>query len=404
MKGKLIITKSKKGKFNGKIEYTKKNGKPGILIITANIFENDDLNGKNCVFLTDNGKLIKLTVDDKQIYPKAGTKILAGKKKATETDFDELFDITESCLPIDTKQAINKEIDNYALKINKGAYFDEKKEKFIFFESNKKGKSKFILPYFGNIKFEDFKSKYNKLNYDKKEITLKLSWRLTIGLGGESVYETSITLHHIYGIPYIPASAVKGVVRSYIIQELYAQNNIPEEEKEYPFVNAEYRAYQDENFCYIFGCPADFDKVIFENGKPKTKIVNGKEENTKPKTALAEIWNDRNKKFTGHIGKITFFDAFPTEEPNIEPDIMNVHYKDYYNDTSGNVPPTDYQSPNPIPFLTVKDTKFQFVIGSKKEKLDSFEINGKTIDWWLIEALKNHGIGAKTAVGYGRLS
>ncbi len=378
MKGKLIITKSKKGKFNGKIEYTKTNGKPGELIITAKIFDNDDLNGKDCNFETDKGKLIKLTVDNKQIYPKAGTKILSTKKDGIETDFDELFDISETCLPTDTKQVVNQGIDNYALKINKGAYFDEKKEKFIFFESSKRGRDKFILPYFGNIKFEDFKNKYDKLNYDKKEIPLKLSWRLTIGLGGESVYETSITLHHIYGIPYIPASAVKGVVRSYIIQEIYSKEDLH---------NAEGIAIKDKAFCDIFGCPAEL-KIKQDNGKTET--------------FRSYYTETEGKKKGDRIGKITFFDAFPTEEPKIAPDVMNVHYPDYYG--KENVPPTDYQSPNPIPFLTVKDTKFQFIIGSKKEKLDSFKIGEKTIDWWLIEALKNHGIGTKTAVGYGRLS
>jgi CRISPR-associated protein Cmr6 len=83
---------------------------------------------------------------------------------------------------------------------------------------------------------------------------------------------------------------------------------------------------------------------------------------------------------------------------------MNPHYGDYYGDTTNRVAPTDYQNPVPIPFLTVKDTNFQFIIGSKKEHLKNFEIGGKTIDVWLTEALENHGIGAKTAVGYGRMA
>ena len=49
---------------------------------------------------------------------------------------------------------------------------------------------------------------------------------MVVGLGGESVYETSITLHHIYGIPYIPASSIKGVVRSWIITEVFGEKSI----------------------------------------------------------------------------------------------------------------------------------------------------------------------------------
>jgi CRISPR-associated protein Cmr6 len=80
------------------------------------------------------------------------------------------------------------------------------------------------------------------------------------------------------------------------------------------------------------------------------------------------------------------------EPPNIEPDIMNVHYPDYY---SKNKNPTDDQNPNPIIFLTIKNTKFKFLLGSKDENL--LEKSKK----YLSESLSEHGIGAKTAVGYG---
>ena len=80
---------------------------------------------------------------------------------------------------------------------------------------------------------------------------------------------------------------------------------------------------------------------------------------------------------------------------------MNPHYPDYYGDTKGTIPPADWQSPIPIQFLTIgKATSFQFVIGVKKE---SEGILTKT-KVWLETALKEHGIGAKTAVGYGYMT
>ncbi len=391
MEGKLIITKSKKGKFNGKIEFTKANGKLGYFIITSDIFKNDELNGKNCTFERDKGALAKLIVAGKQIYPDAN-KIMRQPKRSNQTvapqnvGFEELFDAQMACLPFDTRDLLNNEyIDNYLLKINKTAYFNEEarpKSKFQFFKSSRKrGESpKFILPNFGNISFEDFKKKYEKLNYDKKTFDLKLNWRMAVGLGHESVYETSMTLHHIYGIPYIPASSLKGVVRSYIIQEVFRKDT------EEP---AEYWALQDKTFCKIFGTAKE-TKLKNKEGK-EFKVISPLIKEGKP---------------TEHSGSIIFFDAFPTQKPNIEPDIMNVHYPKYYDDKNGTVAPTDFQDPRPIPFLTVKNTPFQFVIGAKKEKLnnDNLKINEKTIDWWLEKALENHGIGAKTAVGYGRMS
>jgi len=38
--------------------------------------------------------------------------------------------------------------------------------------------------------------------------------RMIVGLGDESVLETSIMLHHTYGVPYIPGSALKGLAAS----------------------------------------------------------------------------------------------------------------------------------------------------------------------------------------------
>ncbi len=172
---------------------------------------------------------------------------------------------------------------------------------------------------------------------------------MVIGLGNESVYETSMTLHHIYGIPYIPGQAIKGVVRNYIITERFNQS---EEE-----------ALGEEWFCMMFGS-------------------------------------------SDHKGKVICFDALPLETPKIEPDVMNVHYPDYYGD---NKPPADYQNPKPIYFLTVKDTKFEFIIGIKEEdNVEIDEFSGKSIieiaEEYLTKALGVHGIGAKTAVGYGYMA
>src|SRR5579885_2650459 len=40
--------------------------------------------------------------------------------------------------------------------------------------------------------------------------------RLIVGLGIDSVIETGIALHHTYGVPYLPGSALKGLTASYM--------------------------------------------------------------------------------------------------------------------------------------------------------------------------------------------
>lgn len=335
-------------------------------------------------------------------------------------------------LPKDTRDALahsDNAFDNFSLKLNKAARFIPKHEddgnKFKFYKANR-GKVEFTpKPYFGNINFGQIADRHCRsieaLNLAVSSCKGTIDWRLIVGLGNESVYDTSMTLHHVYGIPYIPASAVKGVVRSWMITEIFSDVSADSKEKNYPLVNAEYRAYQDKGFCRIFGCPAKTRKVIFKDYEPDKE--NGKYKYKTCDTALAK----------DHQGGVCFFDAYPLSKPRIEVDIMNPHYGDYYN-LKKPEPPADYLSPNPIPFLTVGEgTKFQFFTGIKEEK-DNLAIgetsklfkdfNGEPImvrkknaselvpasgetpllyilEAWLTKALEKHGIGAKTAVGYG---
>lgn len=282
------------------------------------------------------------------------------------------FDISKTKLPEDTKEILGdfKNVDNFNLKFNKLARFE--KDKFKFFETDRRGviyqirtnfSDSFIMDiakrFYGSIK--RFNLKFSE------DLVLKPEWRMVVGLGNESVYETSMTLHHIYGIPYILGSAIKGVVRSHIITEEFAQDGNGQIELKH----AEERALKKQWFCDIFGCP----KKSFYNESRQ--------------------------------GKIIFFDAFPLSEPQIKVDVMNPHYGPYYSNSMGKIPPADYHNPNPIFFLTVEDTEFRFIMGIN-EKYNTADIprwDGKrplevTCEY-VKKALSEHGIGAKTAVGYG---
>jgi len=273
-------------------------------------------------------------------------------------------------LPSDTFDIyIPNEIDNFALKLNKTPLYINKK--FKFFVVDKKGNPEIdTLPNYSNLDIKAIAKKHEKtiknLNLDTKSIILKPEWRMVIGLGNESVYETSMTLHHIYGIPYIPGSAIKGVVRSYLIIKMFGKDT----NGSLDLKKAEERALQDKTFCDIFGCP---EPSYY--GKAKK-------------------------------GKIIFFDAFPSSNPELEVDIMNPHFSPYYSDESK--PPADYHEPIPIHFLTVKNTEFTFIIGidtKENENIKEGQFKDKTLleitSACIKETLKEHGIGAKTAVGYG---
>lgn len=240
-----------------------------------------------------------------------------------------------------------------------------------------------------------------------------VNWRLAIGMGNASIFENSLTLHHIYGIPYIPASAVKGIVRSWLIQEYFSKDsNIKDSKGSEYSESGEGKALRNESFCYIFGTPPDFEIEKANNETGKKKPLKHK-----------SIILDKDGSPTAHQGNVVFFDAYPINKPNVVVDIINPHYPDYYNEKNPK-PPADWQNPVPIFFLTIKDTDFQFLFGVRKgcikdelEKLEqvSFEHpsepeynkKGSVVDvlnQLLEEALGCNGAGAKTSTGYGRMS
>ena len=283
------------------------------------------------------------------------------------------FKMKSARVPNDTKQIEIQggQVDNFYLKLNKFARFEQN-----FNERRNEWDRKFIFIKGGKFQiqanFGDLFSKKSQLSDriltsakslfpNKGQLVsaqFKPEWRFVTGLGGHSVYETGITLHHVYGVPYIPASSIKGVLRSWII---YSK-----------FENDEKKAFYDKEFCHVFGCPAQ--------------------------SALGKAYQ----------GNVTFFDALPTEAPMIEPDIMNPHYPKWY--SGERRAPVDTESPVPIFFLTVKQTPFQFIMATKPKQdekvwdLISKEFWGKKLMAWLTEALSEHGIGAKTAVGYGYMT
>jgi CRISPR-associated protein Cmr6 len=267
------------------------------------------------------------------------------KKEIIEKQFNEINFFYLFNMP-----HINEKI-NEKMKIK----LNEDIEKFVWdthFIENINNRRNRTISYLKNLGFEVY-----------SDIILKVSWRLIIGLGASHPQETSMTLHHIYGIPYIPGSAIKGITRHWIV--LKFADDIARETKE------------------------DFEKIT-------DKISSAIESDYDINRQIDEInFNDILDIFgtQKHEGKIIFFDAFPIENIKLKTDIMNPHYPDYY---TQNEPPTDWQSPRPIKFLTIdSNTEFQFYIAGKdKELLDKTKK-------LLIEALKNYGIGAKTSLGYG---
>lgn len=172
-------------------------------------------------------------------------------------------------------------------------------------------------------------------------------WRLATGLGLSHPVENGMTWHHTLGVPYLPGSAVKGIIRTWA--EQWADTT-----------------HKDIN--RIFG-PRDKEK-------------------------------DKADETAKTVGTVNFFDALPTQPVQLASDIMTPHYQKYY--SGAGEPPGDWSNPNPIPFLTVEaEQTFLFAIAPRKAE-NAADLG--IVLQWLDEALGMIGAGAKTATGYGRFS
>lgn len=185
--------------------------------------------------------------------------------------------------------------------------------------------------------------------------------RLVIGLGGENVLETGIALHHTYGTPIIPGTALKGLASHYCDR--------------------------------VWGWGADNSEF--------------KRDGLYHKTIFGSM-ADSTEKDSGHI---IFHDAWITPksiEGSLQLDVMTPHHSSYYFDEKGETAPTDFDDPKPITFLSIVGT---FHIAVSCDVDGERDQDGKTEgEKWanltfdlLTDALKNWGIGGKTNAGYGRL-
>lgn len=184
------------------------------------------------------------------------------------------------------------------------------------------------------------------------EFLYETSWRLGCGMGNDHPLENGFTMDYTTGLPYIPSSSIKGLLRS--TAEFMAENE---------------SEFNKENIKELFG-------------------------------------HESNDKTEHQMGDIVFFDSYPLNIPEIDIDIINVHHPKYYHymglkdrEKEKEVFPTETETPVPVFFLTIaKGTQFNFRLFSRSGKKENLDL----VETLLDDALKYLGVGAKTAVGYGR--
>lgn len=236
--------------------------------------------------------------------------------------------------------------------------------------------------------------------YKVQKFPMRADSRVIVGLGAESVLETSVRLHRVYGFPIIPASALKGVARSYALWQVASELGVPALAPE--DVEAREKARQltpiqkleayigepDERHRPQMLRDLQQDSVVPPLAVVRNMAFEVVENKVKPlRDAFGSI---------GSAGKVIFFDAIPANPANLklDLDVMNPHYSDYYR--GGNIPPADYLNPVPVFFLAIAPgSEFLFAVASKEAGLAT------QAETWLQAGLTKMGVGAKTTSGYG---
>lgn len=215
----------------------------------------------------------------------------------------------------------------------------------------------------------------------------------TTGLGNEHPLENGFSFLNPYGIPYLPGSGVKGVVRR-AAEEL---------------ASGELGA---SSWSTAPEFPTGIEEEIYDKEAGKT---------VKRPVMLSRVdvlfGREPEEHSSGHFrGALTFWDVVP-ELPGdrLMVEIMTPHYTHYYQQPAkpdgGSHSPHDSGQPNPISFLTVPPgAKFRFCVTCDLARLRRLAPPLAENGEWkkLLESAFEHafrwvGFGAKTAVGYGAM-
>jgi CRISPR-associated protein Cmr6 len=195
----------------------------------------------------------------------------------------------------------------------------------------------------------------------------------TTGLGNEHPLENGFAFLNPYGLPYLPGSGVKGVVRQ-AARELASGD------------------WGDTN-----GWDLD-ESYLFRIGKEEIRL------------SLLDILFGRETPSgeSGHVrGALSFWDVLPQiDGDHLVVEVMTPHQGHYYQQGGT---PHDSGSPNPINFLTVPPkSRFTFHVLCDLGHLRRLALPLAEGERWkaLVEAAFVHafqwlGFGAKTSVGYG---
>ena len=259
---------------------------------------------------------------------------------------------------------------------------------------------------------------------DGLELTAQSVAPFTTGLGNEHPLENGFAFLNPYGLPYLPGSGVKGVVRR--AAEELAHSGFFQDDSGWtlpaiwhlfgfePWLASKGRESDAEWKKWIGGFAVSKEEidaflsvVLDENSTPDKKLKGLILESANPLHALLQ------ERHLYVRGALEFWDVVPQINGNeLAVELMTPHQSHYYDHNkphAGSNSPHDSGRPIPISFLTVPPgSGFVFHVRCDHVRLSRCAPELATGGQWrtLLKAAFEHafdwiGFGAKSAVGYG---
>lgn len=215
--------------------------------------------------------------------------------------------------------------------------------------------------------------------------TLTLDARLLIGHGNASGTGVGLTVHHTWGVPIIPGSALKGTLTHHVATTHGSDplSTTPDPAHDpwrgLGWAGTTIARGPGELYRALFGAPdADDDRATGAPGATRGYVV----------------FHDALYLGLGAPVREVISPAPDSTRP-FAADTLTVHQKRYY-DERGKTEPCDHDDPNPVGFLTVRPGA-QFVVVLEGPP-DWTALAGQL----LRESLAQRGVGGKTTSAYGR--
>ena len=244
--------------------------------------------------------------------------------------------------------------------------------------------------------------------------------RFVTGMGIEHPIENGFAFLTPYGLPYLPGSSVKGVLRRAA--------------EELALIEPEHRGWTLLDVWWLFGFDAHADmlngprkgrkdstvwKEAYERASdriaPQAQALFARAvlepadlTDIDPSALLNALRSRPGLKQRIHLrGALSFWDVFPdlsASESGLEVDIMNPHHGDYYREQEA---PGDWENPVPVYYLTIaRNTPFLFHVSFRPPASAPDDLAER----WrpLLQAAFEHafnwlGFGGKTSQGYGSM-